>query len=336
MSAKKSGYKVNAVAWTLDDDFVFTTGSDNYIRVWNSKTCILVTTLKGHDKIVYYMRAHPTNADLIVSAGYDGMCLIWDVPTLSCVQKIANSDDASKNQSIFDAALSPDGTMIAFADDSGHVTINGIYPNERAKIVPKQQFFDNDYIPLVTNPNGFPLDHLSGLLPHLCDPPLLERSDGIPYAEEWQLLVPGRAAMMRDGTTDNLPGDFCAWKTQMIFQPYPDMAEITRTANFDGFHHHKQYLMESRKTPPKGWNADPVTPKKPNVPFAMPVVEPVISPDIINLDSDSDDDDYSADTSRSVTPDSISEREPDNPNAIAVEDEDDSDYFVSSNCLIDK
>uniref|UniRef100_A0AC34G965 WD40 repeat-like protein n=1 Tax=Panagrolaimus sp. ES5 TaxID=591445 RepID=A0AC34G965_9BILA len=277
------------------------------------------------------MRAHPTNYDLIISAGYDGICLVWDVSTLTCIRKIANTDDSSKNQSIFDAALSPDGQMCAFADDSGHLTINGIFVNEKAKKVPKQQFFSTDYNRCINDQNGSVFDTVTQLPPHLCDPPILERADNIPHPSEWQLMIPGTAARMRHPNPDQMQsGFFNAWQTEDIITPSTTMEEIIRTANFEGIHHSKEYQREASKTPPKGWNTEPISPTKKTIPRTpaasrQHVIELPISPDLpaANLDSDSDDNTYSG---SSITADSLSDEERAVQDPL-FDDDNDSDYF---------
>lgn len=42
-------------------------------------------------------------------------------------------------------AISPDGTLIGFADNHGHLSILGLDSNQKAMSLPHEQFFGTDY-----------------------------------------------------------------------------------------------------------------------------------------------------------------------------------------------
>ena len=48
---------------------MITAGTDYVLRVWNSFTTQLVHVLRGHTDELYIIEAHPTEPDILLSAG---------------------------------------------------------------------------------------------------------------------------------------------------------------------------------------------------------------------------------------------------------------------------
>uniref|UniRef100_A0A7E4V464 Bromo domain-containing protein n=1 Tax=Panagrellus redivivus TaxID=6233 RepID=A0A7E4V464_PANRE len=338
-ASKKSAYQVNTICWSLDDQYVVASGSDNLLRIWNPRTAKLVGCLKGHEKVVFVLRPHPTNPDLVCSAGYDGFCMIWDLGMQKCIKKIVNLADVNnKLHSVYDLAFSPNGLMMAFVDDVGHVTFTGILPNESAKRVPKQQFFSSDYMPCEADARGFPRDATTGLAPHLNNPPELVRVDNIPYDVTWQNTVPGRSQMLAH-PGGLIEGFFCPWLYQNIVEPEADISPFVKKSLFYAEHHLKEYESEKERIPPVDWEAVPLAlnaPKKPPIarrraPPAneAPPVVPLSLADQAALlpDSDSDDGTYTGEDSDLRSPSPFSGLDPlDVRDDLLFDDENDSDY----------
>jgi WD40 repeat protein len=53
-------------------------GSDNIIRVWDAKCWSLQQHLQGHTDAVHVLVGHPYDPRLVLSAGYDGLTILWD------------------------------------------------------------------------------------------------------------------------------------------------------------------------------------------------------------------------------------------------------------------
>jgi WD40 repeat protein len=56
-------------------------GSDNIIRVWSTRDWSLRNLLRGHSESVTVLSAHPQDPRLLLSAGHDGLSILWDLET---------------------------------------------------------------------------------------------------------------------------------------------------------------------------------------------------------------------------------------------------------------
>lgn len=139
--------------------------------------------------------------------------------------------NSSLGASILDLAVNKEGTKIATVDDIGHITIYGVGSND-AHLAPREQFFETDYelvfnvffsisiyfilllftmfycfsfdvsccslirisyySALEYDANGFAIDSITELAPHLMRPPKLVKLDRDYLDEDWQKKVPGR------------------------------------------------------------------------------------------------------------------------------------------------
>uniref|UniRef100_A0A915ENJ4 Bromo domain-containing protein n=1 Tax=Ditylenchus dipsaci TaxID=166011 RepID=A0A915ENJ4_9BILA len=171
--AKKNSYKVTMLCWSLADDIV------------------LLKVLDGHINECFALLAHPIHKELCISAGHDGLLIVWNVYDGKILKKHSNKTDVQESASILDLAISPDGSMVVFVDNSGNTSILGIGSNQKAKSLPRKQFFSNDYMPLTMDQAGYVLDENTGLAPHNMDTPEFVCSDGIPHQKEFQRMIPG-------------------------------------------------------------------------------------------------------------------------------------------------
>lgn len=81
MSApSRRAYKVTMVCWTLEDDFVVTSGSDHALVVWDPSNGRLVRQLEGHKEDTYVLIAHPLYREYVFSAGHDGLFMVCFFP----------------------------------------------------------------------------------------------------------------------------------------------------------------------------------------------------------------------------------------------------------------
>uniref|UniRef100_A0A914BVI5 Uncharacterized protein n=1 Tax=Acrobeloides nanus TaxID=290746 RepID=A0A914BVI5_9BILA len=187
---KKNSYKVTMLCWSLEDDFVISSGTDYVIRVWNWETGQVIKEMLGHENDAFVLTAHPIYKEFIFSAGHDGFVIVWDIYKGVAVKKNINTD-AIGNDPIFDLCVSSDGTLVAFVDSQGHLSILGVGRNDRIRSYPKQQFFHTDYKPLFTDHNHYVVDADTGLAPHLMDPPIFCNADTIPHEQIFQRMIPG-------------------------------------------------------------------------------------------------------------------------------------------------
>ncbi len=53
--------------------------TDDSVRVWNAWTGDLLQRLDGHMGRAHVLECHPLDNRIAMSAGYDGLTIIWDI-----------------------------------------------------------------------------------------------------------------------------------------------------------------------------------------------------------------------------------------------------------------
>lgn len=79
---------------------------DNTVQLWDSVSCVLLMTLKGHDSTVLSAQFSPNGAH-VVSASADGTVRVWDVSSGLLLSLLKGHRD-----SVVTAVFSPDGERI--------------------------------------------------------------------------------------------------------------------------------------------------------------------------------------------------------------------------------
>eukprot|EP00198_Chlamydomonas_reinhardtii_P012320 XP_001701657.1 predicted protein [Chlamydomonas reinhardtii] len=131
---------INQVVWTKDDSRVVAALSDSTVRVWE------VHTSQSH-----VLEPHPADPRLVLSGGYDGRLVLWDVV-------------------LVDGHWSPGGGQLAATDSAGQLHVWGLPVCAAAGSLaraPYDQFLGSDYGALVRDVHGWVLDSLSQQPPHL-------------------------------------------------------------------------------------------------------------------------------------------------------------------------
>ncbi|KAK5979848.1 Bromodomain protein [Trichostrongylus colubriformis] len=201
----KSKYRVTMLCWSLDD-----------IRVWNNSGEML-RCLPGHTDDAFVLKAHPSFPNVILSCGHDGVMVFWDLHIGEKVKKFINTVEHRGHSALFDLDISPDGCAVAAVDSLGHFSIYSV-ASKSTRPVPKQQFFNTDYSPLLMDDTGWVVDEATGIAPHLLPPPLLTDQDLIPLADEWQDTVPGRDLLRKD-QNGRLDPFSTAWSNRLVVPP---------------------------------------------------------------------------------------------------------------------
>ncbi|VDM69878.1 unnamed protein product [Strongylus vulgaris] len=178
------------LCWSLDDSMIVTAGSDYILRVWNRKGEML-RSLQGHTDDSFVLKAHPVFMNVILSCGHDGVLVFWDILKGQKLKRFTNIVEHRGHSALFDLDISRDGCTVAAVDSLGHLTVYGV-ASKSTRSIPKQQFFNTDYMPLLMDDTGWVVDEATGVVPHLLPPPLLTDQDLVPLADEWQNAVPGR------------------------------------------------------------------------------------------------------------------------------------------------
>ena len=87
---KSDRHKVSMLCWSLDDEYVITAVTDLTIQVWNSYTGALVHKMKGHKDEVYVVECNPSLDNLLLTAGHDGLIIIWDLRSGKAIKSFTN------------------------------------------------------------------------------------------------------------------------------------------------------------------------------------------------------------------------------------------------------
>ena len=90
--------------------------------------------MQGHTGEVFVLESHPSDSRILLSAGHDGLVILWDM--LAGVKlKTLNLEEDGAITCIFDCKFSPDGLTCAAADSSGYLTVMGFGSSEPYKKV---------------------------------------------------------------------------------------------------------------------------------------------------------------------------------------------------------
>lgn len=254
--------KVSMVCWDRSDKYVITAVHDATLKVWDSFSGKLVHVLKAHKDEVFVLEAHPFNADILLSAGHDGLICVWDINRGVPLMQYQNIIEMQGYGGVFDAKWSPDGTRFAASDSHGHILVFGLGSgNAKLKTLPKELFFHTDYRPLVRDDNNMILDEQTQTAPHMMPPPFLVDVDGAPYQPELQKLVPGREDCKVEQLIPNVA--YGAQGEQEVFEALPSetprsnidsMIHALELRQFGGQSNSRQHASNSNR--PGSWRND--------------------------------------------------------------------------------
>lgn len=106
-------YRANAAVWNNDDTRLCILGNDGKIQIWDSDGKNYIETFDGqHHKNSFFIQAHPKNANLIFSVGFEGVLRTWNLMNFECTVTLLNLKEESKTNFGFDATVSSDGEKI--------------------------------------------------------------------------------------------------------------------------------------------------------------------------------------------------------------------------------
>eukprot|EP00178_Gracilaria_changii_P021080 TRINITY_DN6256_c0_g3_i1.p1 TRINITY_DN6256_c0_g3~~TRINITY_DN6256_c0_g3_i1.p1 ORF type:complete len:2140 (-),score=297.08 TRINITY_DN6256_c0_g3_i1:2992-9411(-) len=170
---------VCAVLWSHDDRYVFTATSDAKIRIWYAATGQLARVLHAHEGEIFVMDCHPLNGRILLSGGYDGQIMLWDIETGAKLRSFSIADQPAPDPSecslpvpvkapkIIDGQFSADGLSFVVADTSGAINLFGIDSGEATALAPEEQFFAHDCAPFRRDAQQRAVDENTGVLLHL-------------------------------------------------------------------------------------------------------------------------------------------------------------------------
>jgi Prp8 binding protein len=107
-------YQQTAVAFSADDNLLFTGGIDNIVQAWDRRKMAVAFTLQGHTDTITSLRLSPDGSYLLSNA-MDSSLRIWDVrpyaPTDRCIKTFSGSvHNFEKN--LLRSNWAPDGRRV--------------------------------------------------------------------------------------------------------------------------------------------------------------------------------------------------------------------------------
>ena len=153
------------------------------LQVWDSRDGQCLLSIQGaHSAPCNIVLPHPLDPSILLSAGSDGVALIWDIASGSKVFSYENRlthgamaevEHNSKLCAFLDGSWNETSGVILLTDDYGRILLFGIADYARplsAPTVPSwmnEQYFASDYYEMLYDSHGYALDARSNLPPHL-------------------------------------------------------------------------------------------------------------------------------------------------------------------------
>ena len=85
---------------SLDDRKVITAVSDLTLKIWDSSSGQLLSTLHGHEDEIFVLEPHPVSVNILLTAAHDGQICVWDIATLACLFKYRNFIEAQVRHTV--------------------------------------------------------------------------------------------------------------------------------------------------------------------------------------------------------------------------------------------
>ncbi|GIM13074.1 hypothetical protein Vretimale_16295, partial [Volvox reticuliferus] len=186
---------INQVAWNLDDSRMVAAVTDNSVRVWDTASGTSTHILLEHSAQAHVLEAHPQDPRLVMSGGYDGRTILWDVIAGVAIRMFSTQDTFpgrgrwTDPLQLVDGHFAPDGAQLAVTDTAGQLHLYGVPVAAASDVMaraPYDQFLGSDYNGLIRDMNGWVLDELTQQPPHLMTKQTLCDYSNHPYPIEIQ------------------------------------------------------------------------------------------------------------------------------------------------------
>lgn len=175
--------KVSMIAWSADDRWCFVASNHGEIRVYYAYNGEIACVLKGHEGEIYALDNHPLDPSTILSAGYDGKVILWDVEK----QKVITCRN-HVGRTFTDCKFSKDAMKYAITDEEGHCTlfsIGGLDKDyEQVRSWERGQYFMSDYQALRHFADGTFLDEPTQQPPYALQPSPIIDLQGVAYPNQ--------------------------------------------------------------------------------------------------------------------------------------------------------
>ncbi|KAJ2818757.1 hypothetical protein IWW50_005702, partial [Coemansia erecta] len=171
--------ETNQVAWACDGTRVLISNNVGTVAAFDPCTgheCWRRHGAHGTSE-VYVLIAHPYDARIAVSGGYDGRALVWDVCSGTVLREFRVGEQ------LFDGAFADDGRHFALTGETGAATLFGLgalWAYADAAQMP-EQMFDSDYTATIMDANRFVADQQTQMPAYLVPHSALMDFDGRVY-----------------------------------------------------------------------------------------------------------------------------------------------------------
>ncbi|KAJ1984584.1 hypothetical protein H4R34_000556 [Dimargaris verticillata] len=173
---------VTMAIWSLHDTYVIIAALLGVVKVFNSTTGDEWCSLLGHTDEVYVITSHPTSEHIVLTAGYDGRIILWDVVAGRQLRMYHYPE-----RRFLDGCFSGDGFQFAVTDDQGACTLFGLGCNrdqfKHARQF-KEQMFWSDYMPIRLDADFNVIDEQTQVAPHLMPRTPILDFDGREYSAQ--------------------------------------------------------------------------------------------------------------------------------------------------------
>lgn len=197
--------KVSMIAWSSDDKWCIVASNQGEIRVYYAYDGRPACMLKGHRGEVYALDNHPLDPSTLLSAGYDGNVILWDLARMKMITRHHHA-----GRTFTDSKFSKDGNNIypffccsmlilslhvgmkyAITDEEGHCTLYGIggleKDYEQVRSWERGQYFMSDYQALRYFTDGSFVDEATQQMPYALPPSSIIDLQGVAYPNQKKL-----------------------------------------------------------------------------------------------------------------------------------------------------
>ncbi|OBZ82314.1 Bromodomain and WD repeat-containing protein 1 [Choanephora cucurbitarum] len=178
--------KVSMIAWSADDRWCIVASNQGEIRVYYAYNGQPACILKGHEGEIYALDNHPLDSSTLLSAGYDGNVILWDIQK----QKVMTCTH-HRGRTFTDCKFSKDATKYAITDEEGHCTLYSLggldRDYEQVRSWERGQYFMTDYQALRHFVDGTFVDEPTQQLPYAMAPSPIIDLQGVAYPNQKKL-----------------------------------------------------------------------------------------------------------------------------------------------------
>ncbi|KAJ1627271.1 hypothetical protein T492DRAFT_842510 [Pavlovales sp. CCMP2436] len=149
-----------------DDAYAVTATTDSTLSVWCAETGVRLRILHGHAQQIFVCDTHPKRPDVVLSAGYDGVLILWDVTSGKQLYRYGVQllpGEASAPQAVDGGASAPqamvdeaNGGGAVGGADGAHAADGGVVGDLR----------ESTFMMLKRNAHVFTHTHTHTVIPH--------------------------------------------------------------------------------------------------------------------------------------------------------------------------